>query len=420
LGLDEDQKDPAHARRHDASHDPRESLSARGSPDRSAFNPADMRICLVTPYDLSYDGGVNRHIITLSHALRRIGHHVNILGPASGIVPPRCDSLPGVVPVRANGSRARVGLLVSKTAVRRYLRRGRFDLVHVHEPWVPGPGRHAVRFSTAPVVGTFHTFAESEGSLGRMARRALARPLRRLSLGIAVSGPAAEFARRVFDGPIHVVPNGIDPSAFALPRGSHATDMPSIGPRAEGPLRLLFVGRFDEPRKGLKHLLAAGALLRERGRALELRVVGHGDPEPFGDLARRSGAQFLGRVDDAGLADMYQWCDVFCAPSTHGESFGVVLIEAMASGRPVVASDIPGYRDASVGAAILVPPADHASLADAIERAADDERLRHHVVRQGWQRAHQLAWSRVALTVNALYEDALAGAVRREPVGVPA
>ncbi|OYV74376.1 MAG: hypothetical protein B7Z74_02415 [Deltaproteobacteria bacterium 21-66-5] len=379
-----------------------------------------MRICLVTPYDLSYDGGVNRHIVTLAHALRRIGHHVNVLGPASGIVPPRCDSLPGVVPVRGNGSRARVGLLVSKTAVRRYLRRGRFDIIHVHEPWVPGPGRYAVRASTVPVVGTFHTYAESEGSLGRMARRALARPLRRLSLGIAVSGPAAEFARRVFDGPIHIVPNGIDPSAFAL-RGAHAADGLSLSPREEGPLRLLFVGRFDEPRKGLTHLLAAAALLRERGRALELRIVGHGDPEPFGELARRSGAQFVGRKDDQGLADMYRWCDVFCAPSTHGESFGIVLIEAMASGRPVVASDIPGYRDASVGAAILVPPADHASLADAIERAADDERLRHHVVRQGWQRAHQLAWSRVALTITSLYEEAAAtGTARRDAIGVPA
>ncbi len=380
-----------------------------------------MRICLVTPYDLSHEGGVNRHVITLAHALRRQGHELRILGPASGETPPRCDSLPGVVPVRANGSRARVGLLVSKAAVRRYLERGRFDLVHVHEPWVPGPSRYAVQCSTAPLVATFHTFSESERSVMTLARRALARPLRRLKCGIAVSESAAEFARRVFDGPIHIVPNGIDPTTFATPHAPHGVDNVAVEPRESGPLRLLFVGRFDEPRKGLRHLLAAATLLRERGRVLELRVVGHGDPAPFGDLARRAGAQFLGRVDEQGLVDMYRWCDVFCAPSTHGESFGVVLIEAMASGRPVVASDIPGYRDATMGAAILVPPADAEALAAAILRAADDERLRHHVVRQGWQRAHQLAWSRVALTLTSLYEEAAAtGTARRDAIGVPA
>jgi len=381
-----------------------------------------MRICLVTPYDLSHDGGVNRHVITLAQALGRLGHDMQILGPASGETPPACDSFPGVIPVRANGSRARIGLLVSRSAVRRYLERGDFDVVHVHEPWVPGPSRYAVRYATAPLVATFHTFAETESSMAILARRALARPLRRLSLGIAVSGPASDFARRVFDGPLHVVPNGIDPTTFSTPHESRCVDTVDIAPRESGPLRLLFVGRFDEPRKGLRHLLAAAALLRARGRALELRVVGHGDPAPFGELARRSGAQFLGRVDDQGLVDMYRWCDVFCAPSTHGESFGVVLIEAMASGRPVVASDIRGYRDATVGAAILVPPADAESLAAAILRAADDERLRHMVVRQGWQRAHQLSWSRVALTINALYEDAAAaaGTSRRDAIGVPA
>ncbi len=347
---------------------------------------------------------------------------MQILGPASGDTPPRCDSLRGVVPLWGNGSRARVGLLVSRSAVRQYLERGRFDIVHVHEPWVPGPSRYAVRFAEAPLVATFHTFVESESGMARMVRRALARPLTRLSLGIAVSGPAADFARRVFHGPMHIVPNGIDPTVFATPHLPAGMEMPAPATRESGALRLLFVGRCDEPRKGLRHLLAATALLRERGRHVELRVVGHGDPLVFGDLVRRSGAVFMGRVDDTQLVEMYRWCDVFCAPSTHGESFGVVLIEAMASGRPVVASDIPGYRDATLGAAILVPPADPEALATAILRAADDEALRHHMVHLGWQRAHQLAWSRVALTINALYEDAAAAADanRRDVVGVPA
>jgi phosphatidylinositol alpha-mannosyltransferase len=274
-------------------------------------------------------------------------------------------------------------------------------------------------------VGTFHTFSETESRMATAARRALARPLRRLSLGIAVSNSAAEFARRVFDGPMCVLPNGIDPTAFARPRangnGKANGDGAHDAPRLPGPTRLLFVGRFDEPRKGLKHLLAAVALLRERGRDLELRIVGPGDPAAFGSLAERSGACFVGRVDDAQLAAMYHWCDVFCAPSTHGESFGIVLIEAMASGIPVVASDIPGYRDATAGAAVLVPPADPEAIAAAILRVADDEHLRYGLVGRGMHRAHQVAWSRVALSLNDLYEDTAARrAPRRDAVGVPA
>ncbi|HVC21489.1 MAG TPA: glycosyltransferase family 4 protein [Vicinamibacterales bacterium] len=379
-----------------------------------------MRICLVTPYDLSHDGGVNRHVITLARALRHLGHETQVLGPASGATPPWCDSLPGVVPLRANGSRARVGLLVSRRAVQRYLEEGDFDLVHVHEPWVPGPARYAVQYSDAPLVATFHTYAESESCVTRMARRVLARPLRRINCAIAVSGLAADFARGVFCGPIHVVPNGIDSATFANLHSPRDPDM-LAAPREPGPLRLLFVGRFDEPRKGLRHFLAAAALIRRRGRHIQVRIVGHGDPRPFQALADRAGARFFGRLDDESLAQMYRWCDVFCAPSTHGESFGVVLIEAMASGRPVVASNIPGYRDATVGAAILVPPGDDRSLADAILRMADDERLRVHIVKQGWQRAHQLAWSRVVLHINSLYEDAAAGrSARRDAVGVSA
>jgi phosphatidyl-myo-inositol alpha-mannosyltransferase len=372
-----------------------------------------MRICLVTPYDLSHDGGVNRHVMTLAHALGRLGHQTRVLGPASGPTPPRCDSLPGVVALPANGSCARVGLFVSRRAVQDYLERGGFDLIHVHEPWVPGPSRYALQHGVAPIVATFHTYAESESGFTRLVRRALARPLRRLDCAIAVSNLAADFARGVFDGPIHVVPNGIEPAAFAAPSALLDADGPGVPPREPGPLRLLFVGRFDEPRKGLCYFLRAVSLLRRRGHAIEGRIVGHGDPQPYAALARQAGVRFFGRVDDRTLVEMYRWCDIFCAPSTHGESFGIVLIEAMASGRPVVASDIPGYRDATVGAAILVPPADEILLADAILRAAGDEGLRQKVVQQGWQRAHQLAWSRLVLNINFLYEGVAADRLAR-------
>src|SRR5665213_1713107 len=133
-----------------------------------------MRFCLVSPYDLSYDGGVNTHIMALASALRESGRHVGILGPASGSVPLGCDGLPGTVAVPANGSVARVGLLVSARAVTRYLTHGRFDIVHVHEPYVPGTARIAVRCATVPIVATFHAFAEHEHLVSRVARQAVA------------------------------------------------------------------------------------------------------------------------------------------------------------------------------------------------------------------------------------------------------
>lgn len=382
-----------------------------------------MRICLVTPYDLACDGGVNRHVVALSHALRRLGHEVQVLGPTSGLTPPQCDGLPGVVGVSANGSIARVGLFVSRRAVRRYLDDGCFDVVHVHEPWVPGITRHTVDVVSAPLVGTFHAYAEHEPLATRILRWALARPLRRLRCAIAVSAAAAEFARDVFRGPVQLVPNGIDGASFArtsppvpapTPVGDGDADDRSLTTTgaASEPLRLLFVGRYDEPRKGLRFLLAAAALIRARGREVDVQIVGHGDPAPLAALARQAGGRFLGRLSDGALAEAYHRCDVFCAPSTHGESFGLVLIEAMACGRPVVASDIRGYREASAGAALLVPPADPAALAHAILRAADDTRLRSHLVASGNQRARQLAWSRLALEIGALYETAMTGVVR--------
>ncbi|MEZ5319070.1 MAG: glycosyltransferase family 4 protein [Vicinamibacterales bacterium] len=356
----------------------------------------------MTPYDLSHDGGVNRHVVTLAAALGRLGHGVRVLGPASGATPAGCDGFPGVVAVPANGSRARVGLLVSKPAVRRYIQDGGFDLLHVHEPWVPGTARAAVQAADVPIVATFHTYAESESIFTRAFRRALSRPLAKVSCAIAVSDHAAAFARTVFDGRIHVVPNGIDSDFFV----ARQSPQPEDATGTSRPARLLFVGRFDEPRKGLRHFLAAAARLREAGHALDVRIVGHGDPEPFAPLANRAGARFIGRVDDEALVAMYGWCDVFCAPSTHGESFGVVLVEAMASGRPVVASDIPGYRTAAQGAAMLVPPGDEAALAASLARMIGDQCLRAQFVAHGWQRVHQLAWTRVVLTIAAHYEAA--------------
>lgn len=234
----------------------------------------------------------------------------------------------------------------------------------------------------------------------------MARLLTRIGRAIAVSHAAADFAAPVYRGPITVIPNGLETGVFSAAhpaslRGPRSTSATSNAP----PFRVLFVGRFDEPRKGLRHLLEAAAALRASGRDLQVHVVGTGREPAFARLAERAGAQFVGRLSDDRLAAAYRECDVFCAPSTHGESFGLVLIEAMACGRPVVASDIRGYREAADGAARLVPPGDASALAHAIAHVADDVTLRRGMIERGRRRARELDWGRVAAAVTAVYRS---------------
>ncbi|HEY6098651.1 MAG TPA: glycosyltransferase family 4 protein [Anaeromyxobacter sp.] len=358
-----------------------------------------MRVCIVTPYDLSCEGGVNRHATSLARALVALGHPARVAGPASGPAPDGCDVLGGAVPVPANGSVARVGLLVPPAAMRAHLARGGFDLVHVHEPIVPGPVRHALRFARVPVVATFHCVADREPPLERVLRRAASTGLSRIDFGIAVSRPAKRFARAVYRGRTAVIPNGVDLSRFAPGPSPRA-------PAAAGALRVLFVGRFGEPRKGLDVLLAAAAVLRRRGLAIELRVAGAGPEGRFRARAAHAGARFLGGISDAALAAEYRAAQVFCAPSLGNEGFGLVLLEAMACGCPAVASDIPGYAEAARGAALLVPPGDPLALADAVERAGADRVLRARLLSAGRARAEALSWTRVAARVLRVYRAA--------------
>lgn len=374
-----------------------------------------MRVCIVTPYDLSHEGGVNSHARSLARELRAAGHDVRLVGPVSGATPEGCEGLSGVVPVRANGSVARIGLLVSPARTRALLEDGGFDLVHVHEPIVPGPGRHALRFARCPVVATFHASAEQELRVQRALRTVASAGLSRIDLGIAVSRAAKKFARAIYRGRTAIVPNGVDLSRFAFEQVGAPEPRPPVSPAR--PLRVLFVGRFGEPRKGFSALLDAVALLRGQGRPVEVDVAGDGAPDRFLRRADRLGARFLGRVSDARLAETYRRADVFCAPSLGGESFGMVLVEAMAAGCPVVASDLPGYAEAARGAALLVPRGDPGALAVGLWRAGLDPEMRARLVLRGKARADALCWTRVARRVLHVYEAALRAAPGEAPAG---
>ena len=363
-----------------------------------------MKVGIFTPYDLSHEGGVNRHARALARELARRGHVARVVGPASGAVPEGCEGIRGVVAIPANGSVARIGLFASRGAVARILDRERFDLLHLHEPIVPGPARLALRLARVPVVATFHANSEREVPLQALARRIGALGLSRIDHGIAVSRQAKRFSRVIFRGRTAVIPNGVDLAHYAqaIRPVDHASP-------ARGAVRILFVGRFGEPRKGLPVLLDAAARLVASGRPVELSIAGDGPRERFEEAARRANARFLWRVGDRGILDALAECDVFCAPSLGGESFGMVVVEAMAAGCPVVASDIPGYAEAARGAAVLVPPGSPAALAEALWRVGQDGPLRARLAERGIARAQALDWSHVAEHVLRIYRRAGAG-----------
>jgi phosphatidylinositol alpha-mannosyltransferase len=387
-----------------------------------------VRVCLVSPYDLSVPGGVNKHVRSLAERLRVLGDEVEIIGPASGSgggergrpgrnagLGPHVTGFPGVVSIRANNSDNRIGLLVSPRALARYTRLGRFDVVHVHEPLTPLLPFYVVwATSTSARVCTFHRYSEDEGMPTRVARRTLARHLRAYDVGIAVSEPAARYARVAWPRPLSIVPNGVDADFFAPP--------PRAPGAASGSIRILFVGQRMDRRKGFAVLLEAVRGMRENGIGASLDVVGYGgaggpsDRPELAALEDRSGITLHGIVDEASLRRLMHASDVLVAPALGCESFGMVLIEAMAAGLPVVCSDIEGYRQvASPEGTCLVTPGDPASLAEALTALARAPEQRAAMGARNAAYARQYDWAVVGTGVRALYSRALELAGARRP-----
>ena len=362
-----------------------------------------LRICLVVPYDLADEGGVKRHALHLADRLRQRGDEVTVAGPLrSGAAVDGVRGFGGVINVPANGAANYVALLTPPWDVRRFFREGRFDLIHVHEPFVPLLAYYAVWLArSAAVVATFHMYAENEPPQWLFARRLVGRLLRRgIDRAIAVSRPAAPFAERAWSGPLSVIPNGVPTSVFQQPTRGGAVG----GAR---PLRLLFVGSWRDPRKGLLYLLDAVRRLRGEGAAVTLDVVGSG---PNGLPPPRDGITFHGRVaGEAALAAHYRACDVFVSPATGQESFGIVLLEAMASGRPVICSDIDGYREVLPReGGCLVPPGDAAALAGAVRAFAADSGARQRMGDVNRRAAESYDWDVLAERVREEYLEAIA------------
>ena len=368
-----------------------------------------MKICLVSPYDYIHPGGVSEHVRHLSTALRRRGHTVTVLAPSSKVGDDH--GIPGYirigrsVPVRSNGSVARLALsfhLVRR--VRQLLDAEDFDIVHYHEPLVPSLPITVLRFHRGANVATFHAMARR--NLGYYyARPFLRRYFDRLHALIAVSIPARDFVSRYFDGDYTIVPNGIDTTKFS------PQHQPVPETRTPGKATLLFVGRMEQ-RKGFQILLEAYAQLRRRRDDCRLVVVGDGPQrEGYERMVESYGipdVSFCGYVPAEMLPRYYASADVFCAPATGGESFGIVLLEAMATGIPVLASAIPGFTTVVDPGqdGLLVPPRQPKVWAQAIETLLNDPELRSRMGRRGMEKALRFDWERVTDSVLEVYAQA--------------
>ncbi|HEY6795585.1 MAG TPA: glycosyltransferase family 4 protein [Kineosporiaceae bacterium] len=372
-----------------------------------------MRIGIVCPYSFDVPGGVQYHVRDLAEHLIEAGHRVSVLAPADDDtpVPGYLEAAGRAVPVKYNGSVARLRFgPVSAGRVRRWLGEGDFDVLHIHEPVSPSLSLLALWAATGPIVGTFHTSILRSRAM--IAVQAMLRPsMEKISARIAVSEDARRTLVEHFGGDAVVIPNGVyvDRFAQAVPRaGWQGTpERPTVA----------FVGRIDEPRKGLPVLAAAIPQVLAAIPGTRFLVLGRGDGD--GALAglspqQRAAVELLGVLDDDDKAALLRSADVYVAPQTGGESFGIVLVEAMSAGAPVLASDLGAFRrvldDGHLGA--LFGVGDHVGLATCLIDLLRDPVRRREYARRAATGVRRYDWARVAGQVLAVYETVRLGAVR--------
>ncbi len=369
-----------------------------------------MRIGMVCPYSFDVHGGVQAHVLDLAEVMRERGHHVSVLAPASPHVelPDYVVSGGRAVPIPYNGSVARLRFgPATHRLVKKWIAAGEFDVLHLHEPNAPSLSLLALMIAEGPIVATFHTSTTKSLALGVF--QSLLRPYNEKIVGrIAVSDLARRWQMEALGSDAVQIPNGVDVASFAS-----APPLPGY-PREDK--TVLFLGRFDEPRKGMAVLLGALPVLVQQFPDVEILIVGRGDEdelrEEAGELAGH--LRFLGQVSDEAKASALRSADVYCAPNTGGESFGIVLVEAMAAGTAVVASNLDAFRrvldDGKAG--LLVDVEDSDALAEALIAVLGDPTLRSRYVEAAAAAVQQYDWSVVADEIMRVYETVAVAGVK--------
>ena len=368
-----------------------------------------MRVGIVCPYSLDVPGGVQNHVKDLAEALIALGHEVSVLAPSeSDDLPPYVVPAGRAVPVPYNGSVARMSFgPMAAARTRRWLHDGAFDVLHLHEPATPSLSLLALWAAECPVVATYHSSNDRSRALSASA--AILRPsLEKVTARIAVSEYARGTQVSHVGGEPVIIPNGlyVDRFASAQPRPDWRGEDATVA----------FVGRLGEPRKGWPVLAEAFGVVAADRPGLRLLVVGGGDIDDARALlpgAVRDQATFLGRASDEDKAAALRTADVYVAPNTGGESFGIVLVEGMAAGATVLASDIPAFRrvldDGSYGE--LFTNGDAADLAARLAVLIDDPERRHALDQAARTAVRRYDWSAVAEQILRVYETVVAGVV---------
>ncbi|WP_426592089.1 glycosyltransferase family 4 protein [Cellulomonas sp. McL0617] len=377
-----------------------------------------LRVGIVCPYSYDVPGGVQFHVRDLAEALIARGHSVSVLVPADDDteIPDYMTSAGRAIPVRYNGAVARMTFgPVTAARVRKWLAAGEFDVLHLHEPVTPSLGMLALWIADGPIVATFHTALIRSRPL-QMAYPLVRQSLEKISARIAVSEDARRTLVEHMGGDAVVIPNGVYTQGFidAAPdeRWTGTRDAPTIA----------FLGRLDEARKGLPVLLDAVPRVLDAVPGARFLVAGRGEtgPDDVRELLGEKAAgavEFLGGISDEEKARLLSSVDVYCAPQTGGESFGIVLVEAMSAGAAVVASDLGAFsRVLDDGAAgVLFTAGDSEDLARTLIRVLHDPALRASVTAHALEAVPQYDWSVVTDQVLTVYEMVVAD--RREPVG---
>jgi phosphatidylinositol alpha-mannosyltransferase len=370
-----------------------------------------VKIGLVSPYDYSFPGGVVNHIAYLAHNFIQWGHKVKIIAPCpkggSRYFEEEVTPIGKPLPVPYAGSIARVPVSPWLPAqMGEILANEDFDILHLHEPFTPMICVSALLKSNCINVGTFHAY-HNKPRVYWLGKPIFRRWLPRLHGKITVSKPALEYVSQHLPGDYRIIPNGIDTQRFCL-------GAPQRKEFADGKINILFVGRLEQ-RKGLGYLLNACAKIKNSLPNFRLIVVGPGTvlrlryEKLVENMELSDNVVFVGFVPSNELPSYYRSADIFCAPATGGESFGIVLLEAMACGKPVVATNIQGY--ASVLAhgeeGLLVPPRDEESLAHALLSLLNDKSLRLQMGAKGRIKAEKYSWPNIARQIMDYYDSLL-------------